>query len=359
MINGYNGKMTEYVGQVVFEAGKTKFLELPADRVVKNIHFFIRGDITPTFSAGTPKIREYGVADGLIRKITVERKGGDTLRTYLGVRQLVNDMLWYQGERGAVLTKVNATSLGLANSVDSYTLGTSGQTVPFYEGYDITMENKKSSEYYRTYFSTLNNRSSKIIFDFGTGLEVLDPEDTSTTSAIAVGNCVIDVYISKADHLIGESDKFVDFKHSYDQIVLSGAANNSRFTIQPEGEIQGMWITAVKGAKDAKFTHEEMLKCFFEIKFDGETMHKGNLLDLAAINVNIGKMKDLIRGCAYIPNLNNSTYGTGLWTGEGSNTKSLELFITTDPNMSYVGGVKFIFEYDRVNRPKVAEIAKK
>ncbi len=357
-IAGFNGKGLEYVGQVQFVAGKGGFVELPADRVIKDIHFMIGGVATPTFSAGTPKVRKYGMGDGLIRSVKVERSGGDALRTYLGVRQIVNDMLWFSGERGPVLSKVNASSLGLAVSSDSVTFGTSTQPVPFYEGYAISMENKKSSEYWRTYFSTLNNRSAKVIFEFGQGLDVLDPEDTSTTSAIAISDCFIDVYISTADQLLPASDSFEDNKTSYDQIILTGPANASRYTIQPEGELQGFWITMAKGVKQADLTHEELQKSFIEIKFDGATIVKGKMLDIAAINMNHGKMHDLIRSSCYIGLLNNSTWGTGLVTGEGSSVKSLEVFITT-PAMDYTGGVRLIFEYDRVGIRKRAEAAKK
>ncbi len=358
MINGFNGKMLEYVGQVAFSAGRAASLDLPADRVIKDIHLVVRGRLNATFTGSTPVVRFNGAADGLLKRISVQRRGGDDLRTYLGTRQLVNDQRYGVTDRGAVLWRVNATTLGTATSGDRMLFGTTGQDVAFYESYVIGMENKKSSEYWRTYFSTLGNRSAKVLFDFGLFNDVLDPEDASTTPVIT-GDVVIDVYISKADHLIGISDTFWDFKHSYDQIVLNGAANRSRYTIQPEGELQGFWITAVKGAKETPLSHEELLKTVMEFKYDGETFFNGDLLDFAAINMNNAPILDLVRGSCYVPLLNNKTWGTGLYTGQGSSTKAIEVFITSDPAMSYTGGVKFIFEYDRVIQPKEAEVAKK
>lgn len=354
MINGFTGKNPfEYVGQIQVQPGKTGFLDLPADKVIKAIHWSIRGRTKLTYSAGTPVIHHMGIAGGLIKKISVQRKGGDDLRTYLGVHKLVNDQKLQFTDRGALLYKGNAATLGLATSSDNYVVPTSGQDMSFYEAYPIYMENRKSLEYWRTYYSTLGNKSSKIIFDFNSWLDILDSEDASTITSIE-GDAVIEVYISTVDHLIGASNSFEDTLDSFDQIVLPGIANSSRYTISPEGELQGFWIRAVKGAKEVRFTHEDMLNTIMEFKFDGQTILKANLLDMAAFNMHDQGLLDVIRGASYVNLLNSRTWRTGLFTGTGANTKYIEVFITCA-----VTGAKFYFEYDRVSQRVLPEVAKK
>lgn len=354
MIKGYNGKMYEYIGEIAINPGKSGFLEIFADRLYKSFHLCTKGaSFRPTFSAGAPMIHHQGVLGGLIRSLKIQNKGGEDLRSYNGIHQLINDQREDFTDRGALIRQLNSTTLGSGVSDEGYPTLTSGQDVAFYEAFPIYMENRKSLEYWRTYYSTLGNKSAKLIIDFNNWIDILDGEDASTTSAIT-GSGVIEVYGLKADHLIAPFESFYQHVTSFDQIVQVGNTNNTRFTLSPEGELQGFWIRACKGAKDVRFTFQEMADTIMEFKFDGETIVRGNLLALGSMLMHDRPLLDVIRGTVRINLLNSKTWGTGLYTGEGSNTKAIEVFITCS-----VANAKFYFEYDRIRAPKEAEVAKK
>lgn len=355
MIRGYNGKMVEYVGEIAIVPGKTGFLEVPADRLYKCFHFVTKGaSFNLTYSAGTPKIHHMGVLGGLIKRLILQNKGGEDIRSYLGLHQLINDQKEDFTDRGALLHKGNALSLASAVSGEDYTVAASTQDNAFLEAFPMFMENRKSLEYYRTYYSTLGNKAAKIIIDFNNWIDILDGEDASTTTA-ASGQGVIEVYATKADHLIAPYESFARHLCSYDQIAPVGNTNSTRFTIQPEGELQGMWIRSTKtvGGKEVRFTYQEMADTVIELKFDGETIWKANLLAGAAMNMHDRGLLDVIRGATRINLLNSKTWGTGLFTGEGSNVKAIEVFITCS-----VASPKFNFEYDRIRAAKQAEVAR-
>lgn len=353
MIKGYNGKMYEYIGEIPLNAGKSGFFEIFADRLYKSFHLVTKNaSFNLTFSAGAPKIHHMGVLGGFIKKITLQNRGGEDLRSHLGIHQLVNDQKEDFTDRGVLLYKTNSAVLGDATSADGYPALTSTQDNAFCEALPIYMENRKSLEYWRTYYSTLGNKAAKLIVEFNNALDILDGEDTSTTTAASVTG-VLELYGLKADHLIAPFETYYQHVTSYDQIVPVGNTNSTRFTISPEGELQGFWIRAVKGAKDVRFTYQEMQDTIMEFKFDGETIVKGNLLALAAMNMHDRPLLDVIRGAVRINLLNSKTWGTGLWTGEGSNMKYIEVYITCT-----VANCKFYFEFDRIRAPKQAEIAK-
>lgn len=346
--------MYEYIGSIPIVAGKSKSLEIFADRLYKSFHFVTKkASFKTTFSAGKPKIHHNGVLGGVIRQLVIQNNGGEDIRTYMGLHQILNDQKIDFTDRGALIHNVNSLRVGNGISDDKYPDLTSGQDNGFCEAFPVFMENRKSHEYYRTYFSTLGNRSAKIIIDFNDADKVLDPEDTSTTSAVEIQG-EIEVYGIKADHLIAPYDSFWRHLTSYDQIVPNGATSGTRFTISPEGELQGFWIRAHKGEDDIRFTYEDMENTVIEMKFDGETIVKGNLLALSAINMHDRPIFDVIRGATRIELLNSRTWGTGLFCGEGSNAKQIEVFITcplTNP--------KFYFDFDRIRAPKNPEVAKK
>lgn len=355
MIRGYNGKMLEYIGEIAINPGKTGFLEIPADRLYKAFHFVTKNcSFNLTYSAGVPKIHHMGVLGGIIKKLVLQNKGGEDLRTYLGVSQLINDQKEEFTDRGALLYKGNSTTLGSATSADDYVVAATTQDNAFFEAFPMFMENRKSLEYYRTYYSTLGNKAAKVIIDFNNWIDILDAEDASTTTA-ASGSGVIEVYATKADQLISPYESFYRHLTSYDQIAPVGNTNSTRFTLQPEGELQGFWIRSVKvvGGKEVRFTYDDMLNTIMEFKFDGETIWKGNLLAGSAINMHDRPLLDIIRGATRVSLLNSKTWGTGLFTGEGSNTKAIEVFITCS-----VASPKFYFEYDRIRAPKQPEVAK-
>lgn len=354
MIRGYNGKMYEFIGSIPIVAGKTQSLEIFADRLYKSFHFVTKkASFKATFSAGAPKVHHNGVLGGMIRKLTIQNNGGEDIRTYQGLHQILNDQKIDFTDRGALIHKTNSLTIGDGVSADGYPALTTNQDNAFCEAFPVFMENRKSLEYYRTYFSTLGNKSAKIIIDYNNALDILDPEDTSTTSAMTVQG-EIEVYGLKADHLIMPYDSFYRHLTSYDQIVPNGATNGTRFTISPEGELQGFWIRAHKGAKDVRFTYEDMENCVIEMKFDGETIVKGSLLALAAINMHDRPIFDVIRGAVRIELLNSKTWGTGLFTGEGSNSKQIEVFLTCP-----LTDAKIYFDFDRIRAPKNPEVAKK
>lgn len=353
MIRGYNGKEYVYIGEIPINPKKSGSLEVPADHLFKSFHFVTKNaSFKATFSAGAPKINHNGVLNGLIKKLTLQNKAGDDLRTYLGINQLINDQKLDFTDRGALIHKTNSLTLGDGTSGEGYPALTSTQDNAFFEAFPMYMENRKSLEYWRTYYSTLGNKAAKIIIEFNDWLDILDAEDTSTTSAIT-GTGVIEVYALTADHLIMPFESFHQHRVSYDQIAPVGNTNASRFTISPEGELQGFWIRAVKGANEARFTFEDMQNTVMEFKFDGETIVKGNLLALAAINMHDRPLLDVIRGAVRVDLLNSKTWGTGLYTGEGSNMKYIELYLTCS-----VSSPKFYFEFDRIRAPKEPAVAK-
>lgn len=357
MIKGYNGKMLEYIGEISINPDKSGFLEIPAERLWKSFHLVTgKGcSFKVTYSAGTVKVHHNGVLGGIIKKIVLQNKGGEDLRTYLGLSQLINDQKEDFTDRGALLYKGNSTVLGSATSADDYVVAPTTQDNAFFEAVPMFMENRKSLEYYRTYYSTQGNKAAKIIIEFNNWADIIDAEDASTITAVT-GSGVIEVYGVKADHLIAPYESFYRHLTSYDQIAPNGNTNSTRFTLQPEGELQGMWIRSVKvvGGKEVRFTHEDMVNTVMEIKFDGETIWKANLLAGAAMNMHDRSLLDVIRGATRINLLNSKTFGTGLYTGEGSNTKAIEVFITCS-----VTTPKFYFEYDRIRAPKDAEVAKR
>lgn len=355
MIKGYNGKMYEYIGEISINPGKTGSLEIPADRLFKSLHFNTKGaSFNATFSAGAPAIHHLGVLGGLIKKIVLQNKGGEDLRTYLGIHQLINDQREDFSDRGALIYKTSATSLASGTSAESYPAITSTQDNAFFEAFPMFLENRKSLEYWRTYYSTLGNKAAKLFIEFNNWIDILDAEDASTTSAIT-GSGTIEVYGQKADQLIAPYESFWKHVTSYDQITPNGNTNSTRFVISPEGELQGFWIRALKTVsnKDVRFTFQEMNDTVMEFKFDGETICKGNLLALAAMNMHDRPLLDIIRGCVRVNLLNSKTWGTGLYTGEGSSMKYIEVFITCS-----VSNCKFMFEYDRIRAPKQPEVAK-
>jgi hypothetical protein len=355
MIRGYNGKMLEYVGEIAINPGKTGFLEVPADRLYKAFHFVSKGlSFNVTYTAGAPKIHHMGVLGGLIKKLVLQNKGGEDLRTYLGISQLINDQKEDFTDRGALIYKGNSLSLAGGSSADDYVVAATTQDNAALEAFPMFMENRKSLEYYRTYYSTLGNKAAKILIDFNNWIDILDAEDASTTTAIS-GSGSIEVYATKADHLIQPYESFARHITSYDQIAPVGNTNSTRFTLQPEGELQGFWIRSVKvsGGKEIRFTFQEMADTVMEFKFDGETIWKGNLLAASAINMHDRPLLDVIRGATRVNLLNSKTWGTGLYTGEGSNTKAIELFLTCS-----VASPKFYFEYDRIRAAKQPEVAK-
>lgn len=345
IINGFKGKSHVSIGRDKYSAGKSISFRIPQDIVVKEFIIVAKGTVTPTFAGTvTPKIRAGGILDGILSEISLSRRGTDRVRSYRGVRQLLNTVERQFGDGDPSLFKKNASDLAHPALQGLPEFAATTQPTAFRESVTIMMENKLASVWYPTLFETRNLQTAVLNITCGNLADIKDSEDAAALTSVA-GDIEIEVFASCADYLLGSADiGKVDLVQTYEEKEFSGVQSQARHNLSPQGMLLGMYITGIKEGNKL-FDFENMAKTRLEVRYQGIQISEGNLLQYMSIDANKTLLYNHRRGSAYLNFLNNSDFMSGLMIGEG---KQLEVTISTDPSMSYATPVKLIFEYDQV-----------
>lgn len=352
IIGGFKGKSHVSLGRVTYSPGGSASIKVPQDIVAKEFLFIANGHITAAFAGAAPKVNPYGVLNGLIKEITLSRKGTDRVRSYQGTRQLVHTVERQFGQKDPDLYKVNSTNLSGDIVQGLPVLGTTGQNVAVRESQTIMMENKLSGAWYPTLFSTKNLQTATLNFQFNQAASMQDPDDATAVTSWGA-TIEIEVFASCADYLLDSPDiGKADWIQTYEEKEFSGSQNQARHYITPQGMLQGMLITGLhSGSKP--FDFENMKNTRIEVLYQGIRLAEGSLSDFLEIDVNKTHLSARKKGSAYLSFLNNGAFDSGLYIAEG---KQLELIISTDSGLSYATPVKLRFEYDQImfmpNAPK-------
>ncbi len=343
IIGGYKGKSHVSLGKVTFAAGQNASIKIPQDIVVKEFIIVANGYQSCTFAGAKPAVSPHGILHGLLNEISLSRKGTDRVRSYKGVRQLNHTCDRMFGEAEASLYSVNATDLSGTVLENIPVWGTTGQNVAFRASKTIMMENKLSGSWYPTLFNTKNLQTATLNFTFGQFADVQDPDDAAV--ATYNGSIEFEVFASCADYLLDSPDlNKADWNQTFEELEFSGAQNQSRRYITPQGMLQGVLITGLYGGSKP-FNYKNMKETRLEVKYQGIQLAEGSLADFLEIDMVKTHLSGRKKGQAYLSFLNNGAFDSGLFISEG---KQLELVITTDATLSYATPVKLRFEYDQI-----------
>lgn len=338
-------KATVASGQVVFD--------IPQDRVYKEFIFVHEIIATPAFAGAAPLIHPRGVSHGLITNLELARSGNDVLKTFRGIAQLQDQAQWVFGEPCPTLYKVNSTTVGTGAVTGSPVVGATTQNVAIREVFSMPCENKLSSEWVRTCFNTNGINTAKIRVSLGAASLMQDPEDAAVATWTYSGS--ITVYGVTADHL-GDL-VFDDGRQYYDELLFTAQANRSVVELRPLGLLQGMHLRAFAGVGNGGYkpmTPEELRTFEIEIKFNDSVLFEGNMADFQAVNGAKSSMRAFLRSSAYLNFLNNSTYGSGLETGQDAKAVTpLRLYVTTPSSINHATNpVRLVAEYDIIANKK-------
>jgi hypothetical protein len=349
VLNGYKGKSHVSIGREKFVSGKSITFRIPQDIVVKEFIIVAKGIFTGVFPATAPKLRQNGVLDGIVTEISLSRRGTDRVRSYRGVRQLINTVERQFGDGDPTIYKKNATNLAHPALQGLPEFAATTQSTAFRESVTIMMENKLASVWYPTLFETQNLQTAVLNVICGDLMNIKDPEDAAVLTSIT-GDIDIEVFASCADWLLASPDiGKVDLVQTYEEKEFSGVQSQARHNLSPQGMLLGVYVTGIKETSKL-FDFENMSNTRIEFRYQGIQIAEGNLLQYMSIDANKTLLYNHRRGSAYLSFLNNGDFMSGLVIGEG---KNLEVTISTDPSMSYATPVKLIFEYDQLlDKPK-------
>lgn len=349
IVQNFKGKTHVSLGVQPYVPGGVASWKIPQDIVAKEFIIVAEGTISSVFGGTAPKVRPYGVLDGLIADMSLSRKGTDRVRSYNGTRQLVQTQERQFGTMEGCIYKVNGSDLsGTTLQASIPTLGTTGQSTAFRESQTMMLENKLSGTWYPTLFNTKGLQTATLNMSFAAAANIQDPEDaTSVTSWSASVN--IEVFASCADFLLDSPDlNKADWNQTYEEKEFSGVQKNARHYITPQGMVQGILITGMYGGNGKLFDFNNMKNTRIELRYMGIQLAEGALSDFLEIDINKTALTYRRKGSAYLSFLNNGQFDSGLFIAEG---KQLELIISTDSAMSYAQPVKLRFEYDQIIFP--------
>lgn len=349
VVQDYSGQTLLSLGREKLVPGKDLSFKVPQDKIIKEFIIVAKGSAKSVHAGAAPKVRQYGVLDGMLSEMYLSRKGTDRVRSYRGVRQLRHTIERNFGDGDPAVYKQNSTELGDGESQGLLTFGATGEDVAFKESVSILMENKNSGSYFTTLFSTKQLQTATLNIKPGAYASIQSPDDAAVATITA--DIEIEVFASCADHALDLSDKFIDWVQTYGELEFSGRQDNARHYLRPQGEVQGILITGQKGSKRQPFNFENLSKTRIELRFAGILLFEGTLLQLQAVNANKNSMLAHRKGSVYINFLNNSAFGTGLNVGEGTGVRDIEILVTTDASLSYSPDpVRLVFEYDQIIR---------
>lgn len=344
IIGGFKGKTHTSIGKGTWSKNGQMVVKIPQDVVVKEFIIVINGSIAPTFPGAVPKVNPYGISHGLLKEISLSRRGTDRVRSYQGTRFLATTSERQFGQRDGDLYKVNSNDLSGAALQGLPTFGTTGQYTAFRESQTIMMENKLSGLPGATLFNTKGLQTAQLVLAFGDLADVQDPEDSASVTSWA-GSVDVEVFASCTDAYLDSADlNKADWNQTYEELEFGGAQNQARKYITPQGMLQGMLITGLYGG-NKPIDFESMKKFRLEVKYQGIQLAEGSLADYLEIDMNKTCLTARKKGSAYLSFLNINAFDSGLFIAEG---KQLELIVSTDSSLSYSTPVRLRFEYDQI-----------
>lgn len=333
-------------GQVVFD--------LPQDIVGKELLVIHDYTVTPTFASGSPSVHPRGVLHGILSSLEIARSGNDVVKVFRGVAQLQDQAQWIFGEACPSLYKVNSTTLNGSEITGAVALGATTVPVSGREVVAIPFENKLSSEWVRSCLNLTGINTAKVRMNFGAAAAIQNPEDSASCTFAYSG--YVTLYVVTADHLGDVA--FDDWRQYYDEITFNSQANRSVVELRPLGLLQGVHLRAFAGAHSnghyKPMNTEELRNFEIEIKFNDNTLFEGNLADFQSLNGAKSSMRAFLRSSAYLNCLNNSTYDSGLETGQDAKAVTpLRLTVTTPSSINHATNpVRLVAEYDIISRRK-------
>lgn len=354
---GYQGQrpLRKIDSKAVSQNGSLVF-DLPQDVVIKEIVIVHDCVVTPTFASGSPKVHQRGVLHGILSSMEVSRSGNDVIKSFRGLAHLQDQLEYLFGNRPVTLYQVNSSTLSGSEVVteDAPVLGATTQPVAVRETISIPFENKRSSEWVRTCLNLNGINTAKLKMNFGAAAGIQDPTDSTTVTFTYSGT--VTVFIVTADHL-GDT-QFDDDRQFYDELTFNAAANRSVVELRPLGLLQGLFLRASKGSHSnghyKPMSTEELKNFFIEAKYNDVTLFEGSMADFQAMNACKSSMARFLRSAARINLLNNSTYDTGLETGQDAKSVTpIRLTITTPSSINHATDpVRLVAEYDVIKRAK-------
>jgi hypothetical protein len=353
-LGNYQGQRLVKIDKKTTAVSSQYVFDIPQDRVYKEFIFIHEYNLAPTYASTTPVMNPRGASQGMITNLELARSGNDVVKVFRGIAQLQDQAQWIFGEPAPIIYKVNSTTVAAAALTGVPTFGTSTQVTAAREVFSITCENKQSSEWVRTCFNTNGINTAKIRLQLGAASLAQDPDDAAVASAWAYSGSIT-VYGVTADHL-GDV-QFDDFRQYYDEILFSAQSNRSVVELRPLGMLQGMHLRAYAGTGNGGYktlTPEELRNFEIEIKFNDSVLFEGNMADFQAVNGAKSSMRAFMKSSAYLNLLNNSTYGTGLETGQDAKAVTpLRLTVTTPSSINHsTNPVRLVAEYDVIANKK-------
>lgn len=353
-LGNYQGQRLVKIERKATSASGSVVFDIPQDRVYKEFIFVHEILAAAAYAASTPVIHPRGVSHGMITNLELARSGNDVLKVFRGIAQLQDQCQWVFGEPAPTLYKVNSTTVGASALTGLPTFGTTTQTTAIREVFSMPCENKLSSELVRTCFNTNGINTAKIRVSLGAATLMQDPEDAAVATSFTYSG-YITVYGVTADHL-GDI-AFDDHRQYYDEILFGAQANRSVVELRPLGQLQGMHLRAYAGSGNGNYkpmNPEELRNFEIEIKFNDSVLFEGNMADFQAVNGAKSSMRSFLRSSAYLNLLNNSTYGTGLETGQDAKAVTpLRLIVTTPSSINHsTNPVRLVAEYDVIANKK-------
>jgi enamine deaminase RidA (YjgF/YER057c/UK114 family) len=303
-----------------------------AGKVLKGFIVQLKGYVTPTF-ASAPTLHQHGLMSSLISSISYVDDAGNTHK------KVTPEWMRYQqrylvGAPAPEYYKVNSTSLTSAptkgTDATPFAVGTTGQSVAFVAATEVSFENKMSTLWSKTFLPTRGNVSSYIQIDTKSFKNI--EKDGGSNITACVGDVQVEIQLIEAP-LELQDVNFDVFRQSYSQNRISGQLNAALIKLPTGGKIQGIRIALSEGAGLDRISLDKCGNTRFKLIKNGtEIIRDVTLLNLIYENMTKRNQDDLVQGTAYMTLLNNMDYDTAL---PASSFNTLDLEVTTDPNMTY------------------------
>lgn len=355
-LNAYQGQRLVKIEKKTTAVNSNYSWDIPQDKVYKGFLFVHDINCTPTYASGSPAFHPRGLSHGLITNLELARSGNDVVKVFRGLAQLQDQEQWLFGESAPILYKTNSTTLNGSEVTGAPAMPSTTQVLAAREVFYMPCENHLSSEWVRTCFNTYGINTAKVRLSIGAAAGVQDPADSTSVTFTYSGS--ITLYGITADHL-GDVD-FDDWRQSYDEIVFNSQASRAVVELRPLGLIQGLHLRAFAGSNSTSggykvMTTEELRNMEIECKFNDSLLFEGNMADFQSINGAKSSMRALLRSSAYINLQNNSSYGTGLETGQDAKSVTpLRLTVSTPSTINHsTNPVRLVAEYDIIAKKKV------
>lgn len=315
-----------------FAENSSMQFQVSSGKVLKGIIIQMKGYVTPTFGSA-PALHPHGIMDALIAAISYVDDAGNTHK------KVTPEWMRYQqrylvGAPCPDYYKVNSQVLTSTpvKGTDSlpFAVGTTGQSVAFFAGLEVSFENKLSTSWAKTFLATRGNVSSYIQLDTRSFKNIEKTGGSAITAC--VGDVQVEIQLIEAPIELANVP-FEVFRQSYTQLRIPGQLNSVPVKLSTAGRIQGLRIALSEGAGLDRISLDRAANTRFKlIKNGSEIIRDVTLANLILENMTKRNQDDMVPGTAYMTLLNNADYDTAL---PASTFETLDLEVTTDPAMTY------------------------